>query len=51
MWNTFLENLVENEEWLKAINSLKKRDTDAEYNQQCIKKYLEELKKSIDIQH
>jgi HKD family nuclease len=50
MWNTFLE-LTKNEEWLKAINSLKKRDTDDEYNQQCIKKHLEELKKSIDIQH
>lgn len=50
MWNTFLE-LTKNEEWLKAINSLKKRDTDDKFNQQCIKEHLEELKKNIDIQH
>ena len=47
MLKTF-EELTKNEEWLKAINNLKRRDTDKEFDEKCRKEYLESLKKSID---
>ena len=42
------EKKKKNEEWLKAINNLKRRDTDKEFDEKCRKDYLESLKKSID---
>ena len=47
MLKTF-EELTKNEEWLKAIKNLKRRDTDKEFDEKCKKEYLENLKKSID---
>ena len=47
MLKTF-EELTKNEEWLKTINNLKRRDTDKEFDEKCKKEYLENLKKSID---
>lgn len=49
MLKTF-EELTKNEEWLKAIKNLKRRDTDKEFDEKCKKEYLENLKKSIDKQ-
>ena len=47
MLKTF-EKLTKKEKWLKAINNLKRRDTDKEFDEKCRKEYLESLKKSID---
>lgn len=47
MLKTF-EELTKNEVWLKAINNLKRRDTDKEFDEKCKKEYLENLKKSVD---
>ena len=49
MLKTF-EELTKNEEWLKVINNLKRRDIDKEFDEKCRKEYLESLKKSIDKQ-
>ena len=47
MLKTF-EELTKNEKWLKAINNLKRRDTDKEFDEKCRKEYTERLKKRID---
>ncbi len=47
MLKTF-EELTKNEEWLKVINNLKRRDTDKEFDEKCKKEFLENLKKDID---
>lgn len=46
MLKTF-EELTKNEEWLKVINNLKRRDTDKEFDEKCKKEFLENLKKVL----
>lgn len=42
MLKTF-EELTKNEKWLKAINNLKRRDTDKEFDEKCRKENIQKV--------